>query len=81
MVTNLLNTRLDAQYIFRKRRVFHHPAAIFTLRFKVNGWGGGRLFFRDFWGPPAVYFDPPVYKFLEFLEELPTEVLKYIIDS
>ena len=28
---------------------------------QVQNKQGGRLFFRDFWRPPAAYFDPPVY--------------------
>ena len=47
-----------------------------------NKWGGrGHLnIFRDFWRPPAAYFDPPFINFSNFSRGY-TEVDKYITDS
>ena len=53
-----------------------------TLRFKINGGGGGGVYlFVILADPsPAAYFDPPFINFLNFMRDY-KEVHKYIVDG
>ena len=53
--------------------------ALFILIFSGSKkTGGGRSFFRDFWRPPAAYFDPPPFINFSNFSRGYTEVHKYI---